>query len=126
MGMKTRALILAALLALLVPITARAADSHAPKGARGDWLPRTEWVMSSWLPYDEARLYALLDTDRAEVDAWLDDHRSLGDLAHRHGVRPPRPLSGRPVGTRPPSPPRRPPPRAPAPPPPPPPPPARP
>src|SRR3954467_13398910 len=98
--MKTRALILAALLALLLPITARAADSHAPKGARGDWLPRDEWVMSSWLPYDEARLYALLDTDRAEVDAWLDDHRSLGALAHRHGVRSLRSLSERLVATR--------------------------
>src|SRR4051812_2889461 len=100
MGMKTRALILAALLALLVPITARAADSHAPKGARGDWLPRTEWVMSSWLPYDEARLYALLDVDRPTVDAWLDDHRTLGELARRHGVHSLRGLAAQLVAPR--------------------------
>jgi hypothetical protein len=93
-------LILLALVALALPARALAADSHAPKGARGDWLPRDEWVMSSWLPYDEARLYALLDTDRAEVDGWLDDHRSLGDLAHRHGVRSLRSLSERLVATR--------------------------
>src|SRR3954454_2462712 len=97
---RTIALITLALLALAVPVRALAADSHAPQGARGDWLPRDEWVMSSWLPYDEARLYALLDTDRAEGDAWLDDHRSLGDLAHRHGVRPLRSLWERLVATR--------------------------
>jgi hypothetical protein len=85
--MRTRLLLLLlALIALLaIPAAASAADSHAPHGARLDWLPGDEWVMSSWLPYDEARLYALLDTDRAEVDAWLDDHRSLGELARRRG-----------------------------------------
>jgi hypothetical protein len=70
---------------LLVPTAAPAADSHAPHGARLDWLPSDEWVMSSWLPYDEARLYELVHTDRAEVDAWLDDHRTLGQLARRRG-----------------------------------------
>src|SRR4051794_28701835 len=86
------ALILLALTVLALPARALAADSHAPKAARGDWLPGDEWVMSSWLPYDEARLYALTHTDRAEVDAWLDDHRSLGALARRHGAHslPPR------------------------------------
>lgn len=80
-------LVLPALLALLLlPVAAaQAADSHAPKGARLDWLPSDVWVMSGWLPYDEARLYALTHTDRAQVDAWLDDHRSLGQLARRHG-----------------------------------------
>src|SRR3954465_3348458 len=98
--MKTRALILAALLALLLPITARAADSHAPKGARGDWLPRDEGVMSSWLPYDEAPPHAPLDADRATVDAWLDDHRTLGELARRHGVRSLHAFASRLVATR--------------------------
>ena len=28
---------------------------------------------------------ALTHTDRGQVDAWLDDHRSLGQLARRHG-----------------------------------------
>ena len=76
----------AAFLALL-PAAAQAADSHAPKGARGDWLPRSEWVMSSWTPFDEARLYALLGTDRKAVASWLDDRRTLGQLAARHGYR---------------------------------------
>ena len=79
-------LLLPALVALLIlPAAACAADSHAPHGARLDWLPRDEWVMSSWLPYDEGRLYQLVHTDRAGVDAWLDDHRTLGQLARRRG-----------------------------------------
>lgn len=83
--MRTRLLLLVIALLALVPAAARAADSHAPHGARLDWLPSSEWVMSSWLPYDETRLYALLDSNRAQVDAWLDDHRTLGQLARRHG-----------------------------------------
>jgi hypothetical protein len=83
--MRIRLLLLVIAVLALVPAAAQAADSHAPRGARLDWLPTSEWVMSSWLPYDEARLYALLDTDRAHVDAWLDDHRSLGQLARRRG-----------------------------------------
>jgi hypothetical protein len=94
------AIILLALTVLALPARALATDSHAPRGARGDWLPRDEWVMSSWLPYDEARLYALTHTDRAEVAAWLDDHRSLGALADRHGVRSLRDLAARLVATR--------------------------
>jgi hypothetical protein len=94
------ALLLLALALLALPVRALAADSHAPKGARGDWLPRDEWVMSSWLPYDEARLYHLLGVDRATVDAWLDDHRTLGALARRHGVRSLRAFAGRLVATR--------------------------
>lgn len=65
----------------------RSADSHAPKGARLDWLPSSEWVMSSWLPYDETRLYELASTSRAELSTWLNDQRSIGDLARAHGVR---------------------------------------
>jgi hypothetical protein len=83
--MRHRLLLLVLTALLLVPAAAQAADSHAPHGARLDWLPRDEWVMSGWLPYDEARLYDLLHTDRAEVDAWLDDHRTLGQLARRRG-----------------------------------------
>jgi hypothetical protein len=83
--MRLRLIVLAIAALIVVPAAAQAADSHAPHGARLDWLPRDEWVMSSWLPYDEARLYALVDTDRAEVDAWLDDHRTLGQLARQHG-----------------------------------------
>jgi hypothetical protein len=83
--MRHRLLLLSLTALLIVPAAAQAADSHAPHGARLDWLPRDEWVMSSWLPYDEARLYELVHSDRAEVDAWLDDHRTLGQLARRRG-----------------------------------------
>ncbi|MEA2156308.1 MAG: hypothetical protein QOE11_2448, partial [Solirubrobacteraceae bacterium] len=83
-----RRLLVATLLAIaLAPAAAAfAADSHAPKGARGDWLPTSEWVMSSWLPFDEARLYDVLDTNRAELATWLNDRRTLGQLAAGHGV----------------------------------------
>ncbi|MDX6718434.1 MAG: hypothetical protein QOJ63_688 [Solirubrobacteraceae bacterium] len=83
-----RRLLLTTLLALaLAPGTAIAADSHAPKGARGDWLPKSEWVMSSWLPFDEARLYAVLHTDRPELARWLNDRRTLGQLGAKRGHR---------------------------------------
>ncbi|HTN25883.1 MAG TPA: hypothetical protein VL120_17980 [Solirubrobacteraceae bacterium] len=83
------------LLALaLAPAAAQAVDSHAPRGARGDWLPTSEWVMSSWLPFDEARLDALLHTNRAELSTWLNDRRSLGQLAARRGFHDRRALAG--------------------------------
>ena len=85
--MPRRLLVITAAFLALLPAAAQAADSHAPKGARGDWLPRSEWVMSSWTPFDEARLYALLDTDRKEVASWLDDRRTLGQFAAKRGYR---------------------------------------
>ena len=78
----------------------RSADSHAPAGARLDWLPTSEWVMSSWLPYDESRLYALVGTSREELSAWLNDRRSIGDLARRRGHRSLRVLADRLVAPR--------------------------
>jgi hypothetical protein len=90
-----------ALAALALPVAgAGAADTHAPKGARADWLPSTEWVMSSWLPFDEQRLYDLLRTDRQEVDAWLNDRRTLGALAGARGIRSQRTLAERLVAPR--------------------------
>jgi hypothetical protein len=83
--MRHRLLLLVLTALLLVPAAAQAADSHAPHGARLDWLPSDEWVMSGWLPYDEARLYDLIHSDRAEVDGWLDDHRTIGQLARTRG-----------------------------------------
>src|SRR3954466_13383475 len=74
------------LVALGLAPAARAADSHAPKGARLDWLPSSEWVMSSWVPFDEQRLDAVLHIDRAGLAAWLDDHRTLAQLARRNGA----------------------------------------
>jgi hypothetical protein len=85
--MPRRLLLIAVAVLALLPGSAAAADSHAPKGARGDWLPRSEWVMSSWLPFDEARLYEVLGTDRTQLAAWLDDRRTLGQLAAKHGYR---------------------------------------
>ena len=70
---------------LLPAAAAHAADTHAPKGARLDWLPSDEWVMSSWLPYDEQRLYTTIGTSRDDLRNYLDDHRTLGQLARLHG-----------------------------------------
>jgi hypothetical protein len=91
-------LILAALVA--VPVAAQATDSHAPKGARGDWLPADEWAMSQWLPYDEATLDHLLHTNRDELATWLDDRRTLGQLARKRGFRSQRALAKRLVAAR--------------------------
>lgn len=82
-----------AAVALTLAPAARATDSHAPKGARADWLPRSEWVMSSWLPYDESRLEQLVHTNRTELYHWLDDRRSLAQLARGRGWRSARSLA---------------------------------
>jgi hypothetical protein len=78
-----------ALLALAVPI-ARAHDSLAPPGLDyHSWLPHEDWVMKHWLPFDEARLRELLGVDTADLFNWLaNDHRTLAQLAQRHGVNP--------------------------------------
>jgi hypothetical protein len=78
--------LLAAVLAALPVTGAGAADTHAPKGARLDWLPTDEWVMSAWLPFDEARLDTVVKTDHDELVTWLNDRRTLLQLAHKHGV----------------------------------------
>src|SRR3954451_23540704 len=83
-----------------VPVAARATDSHASKGARGDWLPAHEWVMSQWLPYDEVALDHLLHTNRDELATWLDDRRTLGPLARQRGFRSQRALAKRLVAAR--------------------------
>jgi hypothetical protein len=77
----------ACLAALIAAAGAGAADSHAPKGARLDWLPSDEWVMSAWLPFDEARLDTVVKTDHDALVKWLDDHRTLLQLARAHGVK---------------------------------------
>src|SRR3954462_7971929 len=102
-GMKTLRPLLALLAALVlaaVPATAHATDSHAPHGARGDWLPADEGVMSQWLPYAEATLDHLLHTNRDELASWLDDHRTLGALARERGLRSQRALAERLVAAR--------------------------
>ncbi|MEA2148553.1 MAG: hypothetical protein QOD69_383 [Solirubrobacteraceae bacterium] len=92
--MPRRLLVTTFLILALAPASAAlAADSHAPKGARADWLPTSEWVMSSWLPFDEARLYDVLHTSRAELATWLNDRRTLGRFAARRGVEDQRKLA---------------------------------
>jgi len=93
-------LLLIAFAVLAAPVAARATDSHAPHGARGDWLPADEWVMSGWLPYDEATLDHLLHTNRDELATWLDDRRTLGRLARKRGFRSQRALAARLVAAR--------------------------
>src|ERR1700754_3159511 len=78
---------LAAALALTPVAGAGAADTHAPKGARLDWLPSDEWVMSAWLAFDESRLDVVVRTKHDEVVTWLNDHRTLLQLARAHGVK---------------------------------------
>jgi hypothetical protein len=79
--------LLAAVLAAVPVAGAGAADTHAPKGARLDWLPTDEWVMSAWLPFDEARLDTVVKTDHDELVTWLNDRRTLLQLAKKHGVK---------------------------------------
>src|SRR4051794_38936526 len=68
------------------PIVTRSPDSDAPAHAPAHWLPPQAWVYNHWLPYDEARLYRLLGITRVGLWAQLrDDHRTLAQLAARHG-----------------------------------------
>src|SRR4051795_4512216 len=68
------------------PIVTKSADSEAPKNAPAHWLPPEAWVYNHWLPYDETRLYALLGITRVGLWEQLrDDHRTLAQLAARHG-----------------------------------------
>jgi Tol biopolymer transport system component len=68
------------------PIVTHSADSDAPKTAPAHWLPPEAWVYNHWLPYDETRLYALLNITRVGLWQQLrDDHRTLAQLAARHG-----------------------------------------
>ena len=76
--------------ALVLPASAAAQDSLAPKGAPEFWLPNEEWVNLLWLPYDESRLYALLKMDRGDVFRWVRDDadHTLAQLGARQGYTP--------------------------------------
>src|SRR3954447_14428721 len=68
------------------PIVTKSAESEAPKNAPAHWLPPEAWVYNHWLPYYETRLYALLGITRVGLWEQLrDDHRTLAQLAARHG-----------------------------------------
>lgn len=76
------------------PVTKKSPDSDAPATAPAHWLPPAAWVYNHWLPYDEARLYGLLKITRQQLWAQLrDDHRTLAQLAARHGYPDPRVLA---------------------------------
>src|SRR3954462_3059252 len=76
------------------PIVTKSADSEAPKNAPAHWLPPEAWVYNHWLPYYETRLYALLGITRVGLWEQLrDDHRTLAQLAARHGWPDPRKLA---------------------------------
>src|SRR3954451_22336784 len=95
-GMKTLRPLLALLAALVlaaVPATAHATDSHAPHGARGDWLGDAEVGMSQWLSHDEGSLDQLVRNVRDELASWLDDQRTFGSLARKRGFRSQRALA---------------------------------
>jgi Tol biopolymer transport system component/plastocyanin len=76
------------------PIVTKSSDSEAPANAPAHWLPPEAWVYNHWLPYDETRLYALLGITRVGLWEQLrDDHRTLAQLAARHGWPDPRKLA---------------------------------
>src|SRR3954447_13942827 len=76
------------------PIVTKSSDSDAPANAPAHWLPPEAWVYNHWLPYDETRLYALLGITRVGLWEQLrDDHRTLAQLAARHGWPDPRKLA---------------------------------
>src|SRR5919108_5610691 len=76
------------------PIVTHSADSEAPANAPAHWLPPEAWVYNHWLPYDETRLYGLLGITRVGLWEQLrDDHRTLAQLAARHGWPDPRRLA---------------------------------
>ena len=83
-------LILAVLALVPAAAAAKSNDSLAPRDAPPHWLPPEAWVYNHWIPYDEGRLYALLHITREQLWQQLrDDHRTIAQLAARHGWRDP-------------------------------------
>src|SRR4051812_12107549 len=76
------------------PVVTQSSDSDAPAHAPAHWLPPEAWVYNHWLPYDETRLNRLLGITRVGLWRQLrDDHRTLAQLALRHGWPDPRRLA---------------------------------
>src|SRR3954470_9248062 len=84
-----------AVLAVTAPMArATSFDSLAPKTAPPHWLPPEPWVYNHWLPFDERRLYRLGKFDRGDLWRQLrDDHRTVWQLAARHGWKRPAALA---------------------------------
>src|SRR3954452_10074384 len=107
-GRRRTARAVAAGLALLAlaPAAAQAKVLHspddlAPPDAPAHWLPPEPWIYNHWLPYDEGRLARVLHITL--VDLWgqlRDDHRTLAELAARHGWRDPKAPAAQLVATR--------------------------
>lgn len=76
-------------------------DDLAPPDAPAHWLPPEPWVYNHWLPYDEGRLYRVLHITRDGLWEQLrDDHRTLAQLAARHGYPSARVLAAKLVAGR--------------------------
>jgi Tol biopolymer transport system component len=76
-------------------------DDLAPPDAPAHWLPPEPWVYNHWLPYDEDRLYRVLHITRDGLWEQLrDDHRTLAQLAARHGYPSARVLAAKLVADR--------------------------
>src|SRR3954463_15325506 len=76
------------------PIVTRSPAPGARARAPAHGLPPEAWVYTHWLPYDETRLYRLLGITRVGLWEQLrDDHRTLAQLAARHGWPDPRRLA---------------------------------
>jgi len=85
----------------LKKIVTHSPDSLAPKTAPAHWLPPEAWVYNHWLPYDEARLYKVVGITRNELWQQLrDDHRTLAQLAAKHGWKDPKKLAATLVAPR--------------------------
>ncbi|WP_445149932.1 TolB family protein [Baekduia sp. Peel2402] len=97
---------LCTLAVLATAASARAAAPHspddlAPPDAPAHWLPPEPWVYNHWLPYDEGRLYRVLHITRDGLWEQLrDDHRTLAQLAARHGYPSARVLAAKLVAGR--------------------------
>src|SRR3954447_4957225 len=79
------------------PILTKSSDSDAPANAPAPWLPPEAGVYNHCPPYDETRLYTLLGITRVGLWEQLrDDHRTLAQLAARHGWPDPRKLAAAP------------------------------
>src|SRR3954447_22944114 len=86
--------VVVAALALAPAAYATSFDSLAPKTAPPHWLPPAAWVYNHWLPFGEQRLYRLWDFARGAL--WRkrrDDHRTVWQLAARHGWKKPAALA---------------------------------
>src|SRR3954453_16054105 len=86
--------LLLAVLAIASVGHAESFDSRAPKTAPPHWLPPAAWGYNHWLPFDERRLYRLGHFDRGDLWRQLrDDHRTVWQLAARHGWKRPAALA---------------------------------